>query len=53
MSIDHIPDPELQRELAALALAGLDGLLSGLPPASSIAAAEIGAIVRLIVQAGA
>jgi hypothetical protein len=44
-------DPELQDDLARNALRCLDQLLTALPAGELLPAEEIGAIVRLIVQA--
>lgn len=46
------PDPALQPHLARQALAGLDTLLTGQRRGESIPTDQVGAIVRLIVQAG-
>lgn len=46
------PDPELQPQLARDAIAGLDRLLSLSPPQERLLARHLGALVRLIRQAG-
>jgi hypothetical protein len=46
------PDPELQALLARDGLAALDRLLAGQRPGESIECREVGALVRLISQAG-
>jgi hypothetical protein len=47
-----MPDPELQADLARHALAGFNMLLAHVPPATALPSEQIGAIVRLISQAG-
>lgn len=51
MAIHPTLDPELQAALAHHALAGLDRLLTACPAGERLESEEIGAIVRLIVQA--
>jgi len=50
-ALTQAADPELQAGLARDALAGLDRLLKHIPRGEALPAEEVGALVRLVVQA--